>query len=109
MLVRYFRVNADEVLMVQRRDKRQVRSSGWHVDVSARLVRLCLECKPVTVVLVQRVLTEVVDCFSQAFNCVIGPAATVGFNAFATTPKHENLCSEFGAEIHRATSFLQCV
>jgi hypothetical protein len=109
MLVGHFGVDPDHLGMIEGCDEPEVGASGGHIDVRARLVRLRLERELVTVLLVQRVFAEIVDCFAQSLNGFVRAATSICFNPFTSAPQHKDLRSKFRTQIHCAHGLLHRV
>ena len=109
LLVRDFRIDADQLRMRERRDESEVGAGGGHVDVAARFIRLRFERKPIPVIAIDRVLAQVVHRVTQSFHRFVRTAAGIGLGPFTAAPQHEDAGAELGAQVHRAQRFLQRV
>src|SRR5438128_11465087 len=109
MLVGDFGVNANDLGMIKRLDEGQISSSGWKVDVRARLIRLRLERELVTVALVDRILAEVIERLAKSLDRFVGPPACIRLDAFTSSPHHKDRCSQLSADVHRLHRLLNSV
>src|SRR5579863_4091724 len=107
--VRHLRIDSYHLRVIKRRDETQIVPGGRHIDVAAGLIGLRFEGELVSITLGEVVFAKIVNSVAETLHGFIRATAGVGLSPFTSTPKHEYLRAQFGAQIHGAHCLLQRV